>query len=357
MPAQPATSPARLSATALSWSGRSPLNRKNHFTGTARDGSIWETGAPEIALRYLEKAIELWSKAGQATYAYSYVGHLFSAAVQAAVQCGRYSEALAFETRMPTALTSSDSLYYAGVAGSALGRHEAAIDRWNRACLDAPARQYAVSDPSTASWRPLEALAQLYSQTGRHEQAYEMARRAADVEGRPPSILHALAYLCASLGKHEEGIDWARRVVAGERDEGTRASARRIIYNIGLITNRPSLIVEACSGEVKDMSEQEAMWSLAKGCSDLGDWRKQQEVLTAGCAKFPHDHEMRMVLAELLDRQGRALDAANTLAGAIDQPGVPPQLYQRLAVQLTKLGRPGDAANALKMAALSGLGK
>jgi tetratricopeptide (TPR) repeat protein len=304
----------------------------------------------EPALKWLDKAIELWRATKEVPYAF--VGSMFALAINSAVELGNNERALEIEAETPEAFRTADVLFQAGVAYSRVHRYEDALDRLNRAWQDPTVNAQTIEgDPSSSTWRPLGALAHLHMELDKPEEAYEFAKKAYEFAPTRPNILYALSFISARLKRLEESVKWARELIEGKLDEGFKAQGRRILFNVGIGTSQPILVVEALAGPVEGVSEEESVLFQARALKELGEEQGQYDALEAGCKRFPDHSGIRLALAEFLDAHGYLPEAAAILSAGLDQPQPPAELYQRLAIVLTKQGRLEDAAKALELSA------
>ncbi len=304
----------------------------------------------EPGLEALRKAIDLWTRQGQTPYAF--VGNMFALAINAAVELGENELAIEIEALTPAMFRSSDVLFQAGVALMRLQRLDEAMERLNRAWQDPVAAAGIEVDPSSSTWRPLGALTHIYVETGRLAEAYATAKRAYELAPTRPNILYALAFVCGRMGHTDEAARWARELIAGELDEGFKSQARRILVNIGRGTGNAGLVLEAFSGPIHGLTEEEAVAIRAEAHAQAGNLQAQYDTLDAGCRQFPSNSSIRLALAAVLESQGYVQPAINVLSAGLDQPAPSSELYQRLGVLLAKAGRLEDAANAFTLAAI-----
>ena len=295
-------------------------------------------------LPFLARAIELWQETSPGPQAY--VGNMFALAINAAVELGQNERAIEFESFVPEAVLSPDILFQAGVAWMRLAQREEAMHRFHRAIEDPSIRRFIEGDPSSSTWRPLTALAQIHLEGGELEQAYDFAQQAYAYGPEMPNILYALALSSARLKRYDEAVSHARKLVTLDVNEGYKRQARRLMFNIGQGTGDYHLALEAFSGSLEGITGAEAVLHQAEAHAQLGAPQQQYEVLEAGCREFPDDAAIRLALAELLDAQGYPREATNVLGAGLDF-NPPPLLYIQLAKLLTKQGRLQDAAQAL----------
>ncbi|HEX6512849.1 MAG TPA: glycosyltransferase [Chloroflexota bacterium] len=297
----------------------------------------------EPALENLERAVALWQEQGRPSFAY--VGNMFALAINAAVELGHNQRAVEIEALVPPHLVFADILFQAGVAWWRLGRREESLTRLNRAWQDPAAREGIEGDPTSATWRPLAALAQFHLDMGETDRAYQFALQAYEHGPEMPNIIFALAFISVRQQHYEEGLRWARVLLAGDA-EVYKAKARRLLFNLGNGLDDPNLLLEACSGEVEGIASTEVVLAVAGVHGRLGNVQGRYDALDAGCRAHPADSRIRLELAELLEAQGFASEALQTLGQGLDQPEPPPELYKRLALLLAKQGQLEDAAKA-----------
>ena len=298
-------------------------------------------------LPYLARAVELWQQTNPGPQAY--VGNMFALAINAAVELGHNQRAIEFERLVPDAVLSPDILFQAGVAWMRLGQREEAMRRFHRAIDDASIRQFIEGDPSSSTWRPLAALAQMHLESGELEQAYDYAKQAQAHGPELPNILFALTLSSARLKRYDEAVGYARKLLELDVNEGYKRQARRLMLNIGEGTGDYRLAAEAFSGALEGISDIEAVLRHANAYAQLGEPQRQYEVLDAGCKQFPGESCIRLALAEVLEAQGYPAEALSVVGAGLDQPDPPPALYTNLARLLTMQGRYEDAANALRV--------
>ncbi len=305
-------------------------------------------GNPAEALPLLERALELWFEHGQPNWSFAH--SLFSFAAQAALDVGAFERVLEIERKATDHLVSAELLCSAGIACWRLDRREQAIARLNRAHQDAAVVKPHLHDVSRSTWHPLLMLSGLYDQTGRIEQAYACAQRAAEFAPDHPEIMLAAGYLAEKLGRYDESVAWLNRLLGGQRDDGFKAQGRYVLLTIADRREDPALAVQALSGDVASLSEEQRIVRGAEAHGRLGDLQAQYDGLAAGCQKLPGSGAIRLALADFLVERGYETDALTVLGAGLDQPDPPTELYQRLSVVLAKLGRLDDAANALELA-------
>ena len=306
-------------------------------------------GQTELSLQHLEQAIDMWE--GQGSHDGLFVPILFYMAVTSAVESGQPERALAIEARTPDRYLTSDLLYFAGRAHAQLGHESAAIERWTRSYSDPGLRFMMQTQPALSTWRPRLALAQLHASAGRNAEALPIAREARQLAPEEPEVLFTTALLAHRAGHGEESIEVARTLLAGDRDEGWKAQARRLLFDIGDAAGNPDLLLESLAGgDVAGVNPADGALVAATAHALKHDQQAQYDTLDEACRSFPADARIRLALAKLLDDEGHADQAVVVLAGGLDQPGQPAELYQRLGLLLAKQGRLDDAARALEMA-------
>jgi glycosyltransferase involved in cell wall biosynthesis/Flp pilus assembly protein TadD len=158
-----------------------PLQPAHHFNLGRQ--LVWE-GRFSEALAPLQRAIELWT--AQGSPADGYVPSMLSTAALAASKLDRWDMALALLDGAPEHAVSSELVYVAGVAAWRQGQPERAEQLLTRAWQDPSLARGTGFDPSTAGWRPLSALAELYDSQGRFDDA-RAARTHAAALGAVPS--------------------------------------------------------------------------------------------------------------------------------------------------------------------------
>lgn len=299
------------------------------------------------ALPHLERAIQLWRETSGINHAY--VGNMFALAINTSVELGDNQKAVAIEALVPSAAISPDILFQAGVAWMRLGRRDQAEPRLQRAWQDTGIRMHIEGDPSSYTWRPLAALAQIYLDAGDAAQAYKYAQQAMVHGPDLPNLLFAMALTTAKLRRFEESARHARRMIELDVNEGYKRQARRLLLNIGQGTDDPRLVVEAFSGPIEGIEDHEGVLIRANAYAEMGDRQSQYDTLDAGCKEHPNHWAIRVALVELLDEQDFTAEAGNILAAGLDLPNPPPGLYAKLALLLSKQGRYEDAANALRI--------
>ena len=332
---------SRLIALALAETPDDPF--LNYYAG--RERSAEQEFAP--ALEALGRAVELWRSEGCPSSAY--VPNMLALAMNAAVELGEHVRAVDLEALVPAALVSSDILFQGGLAHWRLGDIDGAAERFNRAWQDATVREGLEVDPTSSTWRPLSALAQMRLEAGDAAAAYALAKQAQAHEPRLPNLLLALAITSSKIAAHQESIAWARQILGLEDHEHYKKQARRLMLNIGQESGDYALIAEALAGEAEGIPGIDTVLMRAEALARLGDIQAQYDELSAGCQRFPDDVRVRLAAAELLETQGFTAQALEVLGGGLDQPQPSPELYQRLAVLLAKAGRLEDAANALAL--------
>ena len=207
-------------------------------------------------------------------------------------------------------------------------------------------------DESSATWQPLLMLAGLYDQNEEPAKAYERAQRAARFAPEHPEILVALSYLSGKLHlPREEQLGWPRRLLAGSRDDGFKEQARALLLQVAADEDDASLVLEALAGQAKGVSDQQAILMRAAAYGSLGQDERQFEELDGAVRRYPAEAKIRLALADLQKQRGQVPEALAMLAGGLDQPEPPADLYQQLGLLLAQQGRPADAANALEIAA------
>ncbi|MFI5270318.1 MAG: tetratricopeptide repeat protein, partial [Chloroflexota bacterium] len=276
----------------------------------------------------LERAIELWRGRGGVSQAY--VGNMFALAMNAAAEQGDNARAVQIEALVPQDVVSPDILFQAGVAWMRLGRREEALKRLHRAVEDTSIRQHIEGDPSSSTWRPLAALAQLHLESGEAAKAYQFALQAHEYAPELPNLLYALMLSGGTLKRYEESIGYARKLLSLDVNDGYKRQARRLMLNIGRGTGDQRLVLEAFSGPLEGIGESEVVLIRAEAHAQMGEIQDQYDVLAAGCRDFPSEVSIRLALADVLDAQDCMAEAASVLGAGLDQPNPPAALYARL---------------------------
>ncbi len=306
-------------------------------------------GNMQAAMESMQHALDLWFQSGQPPWLYAH--SIFSFAALAAVQLGQYEKAIEIERRAPEHLLSAELLCSSGEAMWRLGRREEAIARLERACNDPLMIKAHLHDHLASTWHPLLMLSGLYDQTGRPELGYECASKAIDYAPNHPEILLALAYLGGKVNRpREERLSWLRRLLDGDRDFGFKAQARRLVLDMATTDNDPALALEAFSGEIAGVTEEQAIIVQAAAYERVGRPQEQYELLEKASKDRPQSVRVRLALADFLERHGYPTEALTALAQGLEQADAPAELYTRLAGLLAKCGRMDDAANALEIA-------
>ncbi|HEX6512852.1 MAG TPA: glycosyltransferase, partial [Chloroflexota bacterium] len=305
--------------------------------------------APAVAA--FERSLELWSRRPG-----PHSGHmasLYATAAMCALELEAYDRVLEIEASAPLEFVSADLVHHAGIAWWRLGNSSEAAAHFHRVIHDPSLIHGNAHDRSTSTWRPLLMLAGIRTEMGELAGAYEAARQALDFAPTRPEILMLLGHICKQQGRLQDATDWARRLLAGDRDDGFKPQARRLLLNVANELDNAALAIEALSGEVENLSEPGALYLQARAHAMLGDRQREYELLDEGCRRFPADPDLRLGLAEALDTAGYAQQAIAILGAGVDYPPVPAVLYQRLAVLLARQGQLEDAATALQLAGLA----
>ena len=269
----------------------------------------------EQALPAFEQAMDRWRAFPGSNQ--GHVPHMFAMVARCAVETGDYARAMAVESRTPDAYVSADLLYYAGLARWRMGDSAGAAERFHRAVEDASLRGHNIHDRSTSTWAALLRLAGVHEEQGDAGRAYDAAQRAAQFAPERPDVQYVLARAMRDIGRIDEALSLARRILAGPRDDGFKAHARELLLQMA---------------------------------SDTVDVQCRYDMLSEACTDIPADAAIRLALADLLEGQNLAQEAARVLAAGLDYPPAPAQLYQRLAMILARQGKLEDAANALELA-------
>ncbi|MGH2468644.1 MAG: glycosyltransferase, partial [Chloroflexota bacterium] len=170
--------------------------------------------------------ITLWFEQGQPDTGCSH--SLFSTAALAASKQQLYQRVVDIAALAPPEVQSSELEYIRGTAVWHLGRGDEAIDHLVRATSDVSLRKPSGSDPSTATWRPLMALAYIYEATNRLPEAYQALRGALGHAPGRPDILFSLAAMAGKLADPQAGVDWAQQLLQ-LGDAAQQAQARELI--------------------------------------------------------------------------------------------------------------------------------
>ncbi|MHB8620886.1 MAG: glycosyltransferase [Chloroflexota bacterium] len=297
---------------------------------------------------HVQKAVGLWFAQGEVDFAYS--GHMLGMAMASLHETGDYQGVLALEARLPARHVSAETLLQAGLARWRLGDLAGATERLERA-VDRPRSALDIEiDPGASTWRPLIALAQIHVDLGHLDQAYALASKALEYGPDRPSVLFPLAFIAGRRGALDDCIRWSRSVLRGERDEGYKAQARRLLLNIAAQRDDPAMTLEATTGEVSGIAPEDAALRRARAHARLGNLQSRYDELDAACRDHPENEDIRLELSQTLEDQGFVSQALNVLAAGVDQPNASPMLYRRLAMILAKQGKLEDAANALTVA-------
>jgi tetratricopeptide (TPR) repeat protein len=299
------------------------------------------------AMPALEEAIRLWQARGRPVHAY--IGNLFALAINAAVELRDNQRAVEIESLVADEFLSPDILFQAGVAWWRLGHVDRGEEHLKRAWQDESIRNHIEGDPSSSTWRPLAALAQMALDRGAPQTAYDYAAQAREHAPDLPNLLYAQALSAAALKRYEECAACARRMLELDVNDGYKRQARRLLYNIGRGTGDPRMTLEAFGGDIEGIAAAEAALARAEAHGQLGELQQQYDTLDAACREQPANGDIRLALGRFLEANGHLPEAAAVLAAGLDQPDPPPALYSALAIVLTKQGRFEDAANALSI--------
>jgi glycosyltransferase involved in cell wall biosynthesis/Flp pilus assembly protein TadD len=302
----------------------------------------------EVALPAFERAIDLWRKQPGARD--GHVPSMFAMAALCAVEAGDYDKVLEIERTTPGAYVSADLVFQAGLAHWGKGDATKALARFDRALTDASLRLHNSHDSSTSSWRPLIMQAAVRMELKEFARARETAQKALEFAPTRPDAIYLLAHATYAVGQTDEAVRICRQALAGARDEGFKPKVRRLLLNIANDMDDSALAIEALQGDVDHLSPAGAVYVRARAYAASGQTGRQVELLTAGCAQFPDDPDIRLALSQALESQGLFAQAAEVLSEAMDHPPVPAVIYQRLAVLLARQGLLKDAANALELA-------
>ncbi|HEX6512540.1 MAG TPA: glycosyltransferase, partial [Chloroflexota bacterium] len=313
-----------------------PLHHYNLGRQYNREGNYQQ------GLKTLTRALELWYEKGQPNWSFAH--SLFAFAAQAALESSEFEKVLEIAAQPPDHLVSAELLCSAGVACWRLGRREEAIPLLERAWQDPSVVKNHLHDKAKSTWHPLLILTGLYDQTGQPEQAYACARRAHDFAPDHPEILLALGYLADKLGRRAESLTWLRQQLNGQRDEGFKPQARRLLLHIAEREKDPVLALEALEGEVQDISQADRVLRRAEAHAARGNVQAQYDELDAGCKLVPANATIRLALADFLAENRYDDEAIKVLGAGLDQPDAPPVLYSRLAQLLVTTGQLEDAA-------------
>ena len=118
---------------------------------------------PPFAARMAEQAILEWQRDGHYLGRPALGAMLYATKLNSMVVNNRFDDAIDFFEHVPFERVSAEMLYIAGVAYANLGRIEQADRCWKRARNDTDILRDIGGDTEVWTWKPLEALAEMYT--------------------------------------------------------------------------------------------------------------------------------------------------------------------------------------------------
>jgi tetratricopeptide (TPR) repeat protein len=267
--------------------------------------------------------MDLWLEQGaqDAGFAHS----IFSTAALACSKLYRHEHALTIEAKTPPQANSSELQYVLGTCYAALGRNAEAIEHLNKAWQDPTLLKRGGSDPSTATWRPLQAVAELYAAQNRLDEAYDALTEALKYAPGRADIMFTMAEVAVKAVHKEVSVEWLRKIVAGDQDAGFHARARRAMLDLANATGDSQLALESFSGEIEGMNGIDSALIEARVYEHVGNQQGQREALERAHSKFPEDQRISMALARLLVSMGLYKESADLLSKPQATPQPKPQ--------------------------------
>jgi glycosyltransferase involved in cell wall biosynthesis len=199
------------------------------------------------ALPVLQQAIEVWQDAGRP--AGGYVPSMFSTAALAALRESQLPAVREIRARTPDEFVSAELLFVTGVAHAGLGQTAEAIASLNRAWQDKRLARASGGDPSTWTWRPLLALAEVHEALGQTPEAQAALAKALEFAPDRPDLQAKQAALstrdsvavsaCMIVRDEEENLRrWLPLVVAAVDeviviDTGSQDATAQVARDLG----------------------------------------------------------------------------------------------------------------------------
>ncbi|MGC1906096.1 MAG: tetratricopeptide repeat protein [Candidatus Acidiferrum sp.] len=241
-----------------------------------------------------------------------------------------YENAIRMDPRDP------EPYYHVGIAESALGKHDAAVDWMTQA------HNLASSRPDISL-----ALVEELIHTRNYEQARTVLTVATAAHPNDPSLREALGDLFAAQGQRNDAVKTYQECLQlNQRSVSARLSLARVYEEMGQTENARAALAEVLKLSSRNANAEAQLGRLA---FEAGHEEEASSLIKRALAHDPNDLLANEYHARLQLRDGQLSEARQTLERLVQLDPQSSRLHLLLGRVLARLNRPAEAEKEFEL--------